>query len=65
MDMRIPFKIPSKSMYNWNEPVVYDVGVSEIFFGKFWDFIFSQIFLTDVMETELKDFINGGGKLWE
>ena len=44
---------------------MYDVGVSEIFFGKFWDFIFSQIFLTDVMEAELKDFINGSRKLWE
>ena len=65
MDMRIPFKIPSEGMYNWNEPVVYDVRVSEIFFGKFWYFIFSQIFLTDVMEAELKDFVNGVRKLWE
>ena len=44
---------------------MYDVGVSEIFFGKFWYFIFSQIFLTDVMEAELKDFVNGVRKLWE
>ena len=65
MDVRIPFKIPSEGMYNRNQPIVYDVGVSEIFFGKFWDFIFSQIFLTDVMEAELKDFVNGLRKLWE
>ena len=65
MDMRIPFKIPSKSMYNWNEPVVYDVGVSEIFSGKFWYFIFSQFLSGDIMEAELKDFINSGRKLWE
>ena len=65
MDVRIPFKIPSEGMYNRNQPIVYDVRVSEIFFGKFWDFIFSQIFLTDVMEAELKDFVNGVRKLWE
>ena len=65
MDMRIPFKIPSKSMYNWNEPVVYDVGVSEIFSGKFWYFIFSQFLSGDIMEAELKDFVNGLRKLWE
>ena len=63
--MRIPFKIPSEGMYNWNESIVYDVGVSEIFFGKFWDFIFSQFLSGDIMEAELKDFINGGRKLWE
>ena len=44
---------------------MYDVRVSEIFFGIFWYFIFSQIFLTDVMEGELKDFINSDRKLWE
>lgn len=65
MDIRIPFKIPSEGVYNWNESIVYDIRVSEIFFGKFWYFIFSQIFLTDIMEGELKDFINGGRKLWE
>ena len=44
---------------------MHDIRVGEIFFGKFWDFIFSHLFLTDVMEGELKDFINGYRKLWE
>ena len=65
MNMRIPFKIPSEGMYNWNQAIMYDVGVSEIFFGKFWDFIFSQFFSGDIMEAKLKDFINGIRKLWE
>lgn len=44
MDMRIPFKIPSECMNDRNQAVVYDIGVSEIFFRKSRDFIFSQIF---------------------
>ena len=63
--MWIPFKIPSEDMYNWNEPVVQDVRVSEYFLENF-DILFFLSFLSgDIMEAELKDFINGGRKLWE
>ena len=42
-----------------------DVTVTDIKEESFVFFVFSQIFLTDVMEAELKDFVNGLRKLWE
>ena len=63
--VEFPYNHPNFAF--WTEKGIHSKSYVHLSLIKwiFWYFIFSQIFLTDVMEGELKDFINSDRKLWE
>ncbi len=63
MNMWIPFEVPAKSMDNGKKPVMDDIGISKIFIRRRRDVINSLLFLVNIVELVLKDFINSVRKL--
>ena len=58
MNMRIPLEVSAKGMDDGKKAVMDDIGVSKIFIGRRRDVINSLLFLVNIVELVLKDFID-------
>ena len=58
MNVGIPLEVSAKGMDDGKKAVMDDIGISKIFIGRRRDVINSLLFLVNIVELVLKDFID-------